>query len=50
VNHSKPMTVSPVHSFSTRQTMILDLFYTKRNLLLAAGKYMTPVPVVPLFD
>jgi WD40 repeat protein len=50
MNHSKPMTGSPVHSFSTRQTMILDLFYTKRNLLLAAGKYMTPVPVVPLFD
>lgn len=43
----KPLVVTPTHSFPTRQTMILDLFYTKRNLLLSAGKYVTPVPVAP---
>lgn len=37
---------TPLHSFATQQTMLLDLYYTKRNLLLAAGKYMSPVPVV----
>jgi WD40 repeat protein len=43
----KPQTGLPVKTFSTRQTMIMDLYYTKRNLLLAAGKYVTLVPLAP---
>lgn len=41
---------APLHSFPTRQTMTLDLHYTKRNLLLAAGKYITPVPLAPGYE
>ena len=41
---------SPLYSFPTRQTMTLDLHYTKRNLLLAAGKYIMPVPLAPIYD
>ena len=37
----------PKFSFPTRQTMMLDLYYTKRNLLIAAGKYVTPVQLAP---
>jgi transcription initiation factor TFIID subunit 5 len=33
----------PKFSFPTHQTMMLDLQYTKRNLLIAAGKHVTPV-------
>mmetsp|Transcript_31117 Transcript_31117/g.45963 ORF Transcript_31117/g.45963 Transcript_31117/m.45963 type:complete len:994 (+) Transcript_31117:134-3115(+) len=36
----------PVHTFPTRRTVVMDLKYTKRNLLLSVGKYTTPV--VPL--
>jgi transcription initiation factor TFIID subunit 5 len=41
---------APLYSFPTRQTMTLDLHYTKRNLLLAAGKYVTPVPLAPGYE
>jgi hypothetical protein len=45
VNHS------PHHSFRTRRTVLMDLHYTKRNLLLAVGKYTAPIPlVVPATD
>ena len=44
-------TAQPHRSFQTRRTMLLDLHYTKRNLLLSVGKYTTPVPLVtPIVD
>jgi WD40 repeat protein len=39
--------VSPTKSFATRQTMLLDLQYTSRNLLLAAGKFLAPIQTIP---
>lgn len=39
----KPLVMMPAKSFLTEQTMIMDLHYTKRNLLLSIGKYVTPV-------
>jgi WD40 repeat protein len=36
-----PVVVTPSKVFATRRTMILDLNYTKRNLLLSAGKFVT---------
>ena len=39
-----PVVESPMKSFATRQTLILDMKYNKRNLLLSVGKYATPVP------
>ena len=39
-----PVVDVPIKTFSTRQTIIMDLKYNKRNLLLCAGKYATPVP------
>lgn len=41
---SKPVIDVPVRTFPTRQTIIMDLAYNKRNLLLSVGKYATPVP------
>jgi len=35
--------IPPVKSFFTRQTMLLDLHYTSRNLLLGVGKFLTPI-------
>jgi len=41
----------PTRSFGTRQTLIMDLSYTKRNLLLSVGKVVTPVPLAaPVSD
>jgi WD40 repeat protein len=37
---------TPTNSFATRRTMILDLQYTKRNLLLSVGKYISAIPTV----
>ena len=39
----KPVIDTPHKAFSTRRTMIMDLQYTKRNLLLSVGKYVTSV-------
>ena len=40
----RPLISTPSKSFVTPQpTMLLDLYYTKRNLLLAVGKYVTPI-------
>ena len=36
----------PRKTFQTRRTMLLDLEFTKRNLLLSVGKYISAVPVV----
>jgi WD40 repeat protein len=43
---SKPVCDAPSKRFETRRTMIMDLQYTKRNLLLSMGKYATAVPVL----
>jgi transcription initiation factor TFIID subunit 5 len=41
----------PHHAFPTRRTILLDLQYNKRNLLLSVGKYTMPVPLVtPIAD
>ena len=40
----KPLITTPSSAFVTPQpTMLMDLYYTKRNLLLALGKYVTPI-------
>ena len=39
--------IAPHKAFPTRQTMILDLHYTSRNLLLGVGKFLTPIPLAP---
>ncbi|OEU20606.1 WD40 repeat-like protein [Fragilariopsis cylindrus CCMP1102] len=41
-----PIVANPVKSFATRRTMIMDLQYTKRNLLLSVGKYISAIPTV----
>jgi len=48
---NRPGTLTPVKSFGTRRTLIMDLQYTKRNLLLSVGKYAASLPtVVPNTD
>ena len=44
----KPIVANPIHTFSTQRTAIMDLQYTKRNLLLSAGKYISAVPTITL--
>lgn len=47
----RPGTRSPKKSYATRRTALLDLQYTKRNLLLSVGKYTTAVPLAaPIVD
>jgi transcription initiation factor TFIID subunit 5 len=41
----KPIIATPSKTFATRKTMIMDLSFTRRNLLLSVGKYVTPVPL-----
>lgn len=43
----KPLLTSPVKSYATRHTLIMDLQFTKRNLLLSVGKVANPVPLRP---
>ena len=46
-----PLVDTPSKIFPTRRTMIMDLYYTKRNLLLSMGKYITAVPqAIPITD
>lgn len=40
VEEEKPVIDIPAASFATRRTMLMDLHYTKRNLLLSVGKYI----------
>lgn len=42
---SRPGVKTPHQSFPTLRTSILDLQYTKRNLLMSVGKFTTPVPL-----
>jgi WD40 repeat protein len=39
----KPLIRAPARQFPTKQTILMDLFYTKRNLLMSVGKYVTPI-------
>lgn len=41
----RPGLKTPSQSFPTARTSILDLQFTKRNLLMSLGKYTTPVPL-----
>jgi transcription initiation factor TFIID subunit 5 len=41
-----PIVGIPARSFPTRRTMILDLQYTQRNLLLSVGKYVAAIPAI----
>lgn len=38
-----PVLADPIKSFATRRTVVLDLQYTNRNLLLSAGKYISAI-------
>lgn len=38
-----PVLADPIKSFATRRTLLLDLKYTKRNLLLSVGKYISAI-------
>jgi WD40 repeat protein len=42
----KPLIRSPTRQFPTKQTILMDLFYTKRNLLMSVGKCVTPISQV----
>mmetsp|Transcript_20677 Transcript_20677/g.47951 ORF Transcript_20677/g.47951 Transcript_20677/m.47951 type:complete len:315 (+) Transcript_20677:242-1186(+) len=44
-NAKESLQTRPVKAFPTRRTVVMDLQYTKRNLLLAVGKYTSPVVV-----
>lgn len=46
VTNPTPLVGMPHKSFSTRRTMVLDLQYSKRNLLLGVGKYISGIPAV----
>jgi WD40 repeat protein len=51
IRGKSPVVEYPRKSFPTRRTMILDLDFTKRNLLLSVGKYISAVPLVnPISD
>jgi transcription initiation factor TFIID subunit 5 len=51
IRGKSPVVEYPRKSFPTRRTMILDLEFTKRNLLLSVGKYISAVPLVnPISD
>ena len=41
----KPKVSTPIKSFSTRRSLLMDFRYTKRNLLLSVGKFLTNVPL-----
>jgi len=38
-----PALTDPIRSFSTRRTVVMDLQYTKRNLLLSVGKFISAI-------
>lgn len=47
---NKPVITEPTKEFKTKQTLLMDLDFTRRNLLLAAGKFVSPVPVSTAAD
>ena len=40
-----PVIVTPVKSFVAKRTLLMDVRFTRRNLLLSVGKIVTPVPL-----
>jgi WD40 repeat protein len=38
-----PVLADPIKTFATRRTVVMDLQYTKRNLLLSIGKYISAI-------
>ena len=46
VSDPAPVIGIPHKSFGTRRTMVLDLQYSKRNLLMGVGKYITGIPTI----
>ena len=45
-SRSESLQRKPSKCYPTRRTVVMDLAYTRRNLLLGVGKYVTPVPIV----
>lgn len=41
----KPIIGEPRHAFPTNRSLIMDLKFSRRNLLMSVGKYVTPVPL-----
>ena len=48
ITDPSPVVGIPAKSFATRRTMVLDLQYTQRNLLLSVGKYIAAIPAINL--
>ncbi|KAL3938630.1 MAG: hypothetical protein SGARI_001670 [Bacillariaceae sp.] len=46
VSDPSPVIGIPHKNFGTRRTMVLDLQYSKRNLLMSVGKYITGIPAI----
>jgi WD40 repeat protein len=46
ITDPSPVVGIPAKSFATRRTMVLDLQYTQRNLLLSVGKYISAIPAI----
>ncbi|KAL3912915.1 MAG: hypothetical protein SGILL_006699 [Bacillariaceae sp.] len=46
VSDPAPVVGIPHGSFATKRTMLLDLQFSKRNLLLGVGKYITGIPSI----
>ena len=44
ISNPTPVFADPIRSFTTRRTVIMDLQYTKRNLLLSVGKHISAIP------
>jgi transcription initiation factor TFIID subunit 5 len=40
-----PVIETPAKSFPTKKSLLMDLQFTRRNLLLSVGKFVTPVPL-----
>lgn len=46
VRNAEPVVEFPRKTFATRRTLLMDLEFTQRNLLLSVGKYISAVPLV----
>ena len=42
---NSPVMLTPAKALNTKRSLLLDLQFTKRNLLLGLGKVITPVPL-----
>lgn len=43
ISDPTPVLADPIKTFATRRTVVMDLQYTKRNLLLSVGKYISAI-------